>query len=175
MAGITILCGLYIWHWKDLGKAYKSFWGVPHRPEFNIPVWWNMLYLAWISITYTLSGFNKLSMAGLDWANGASLQLWLVDLKDHAWGLLGRLLNDYIASHHLLANISQFTIFAVELTCFLILPFRNFRLIYGVVLAGFHLICNFTMGFHFWGAIGLNSYVLIYLPLRDRLKSNAIK
>lgn len=134
-----------------------AFWSRPLCPR-----WVRLLPLLLVGLFYFQTGFNKLSVSGVGWVNGVSLQLWV--------DVFGRdgLLSELVLSSRGLARFLQGAALAVELAALLALPSRRLRTLVGCVLIGFHIgqVQLFGWAFHANALL----IALTYLPV-DRLLS----
>ncbi len=126
----------------DIRRALRAgrFWSTPLYPN-----WIQALALFYIGLFYSMSGVSKLVHSGVGWANGTSLQLWVM-----LWGDKASFWTQQLLAHRSLAQLLQTTTLAAEVVALPAVCFRRTRFLEGLALVGFHVgsISVFHYTFH---------------------------
>lgn len=137
----------------------------------RVPYFVFFVPIFYLAVSYTFSGLTKLYHSGLGWANGTSLQIWLLFYQDKStW------LGDLIISNKLLAKFLLSSTLFFESTAILAMLFTRLRPLYGLGLVGFHVGVEICLGFAFYGNIVCDLlFFVIYPPFfKDREKPGNI-
>jgi hypothetical protein len=139
----------------DIRRALRAgrFWSTPLYPN-----WVQALALFYVGFFYSLSGVSKLAHSGVAWANGTSLQVWVM-----LWGDKASVWTQLLLEHRWLAQLLQATTLAAEIAALPAVFFRRARVLEGLALVGFHIgsISVFHYTFHA-NAVLIG---LLFLPL----------
>lgn len=146
------------WSWPILTRPTEAI--LDARSAFAR---WPLVLTRWVFALIYLSGaYSKLRLSGLDWANGFTLQYYLI--RD---GLRFNIdLGMQIAQYHWLAVALSWFALAFESTFFLVLLFPILGWLYVPLGVGLHLGIYLTMGATFLGYIACYS---VFVPWRDVL------
>jgi hypothetical protein len=129
------------------------------------PRWVVLLPIGMIGWLYTLSGMTKLVDSGLGWADGLSMQLWVL-----AFGRRGPLFDLMIEQRALVAALQWLTL-VFETSAVLCVAIRPLRWLAGAMLTGFHFGQQLVFDFPFYGNQLL--LVLFLLPTQAALHALA--
>jgi hypothetical protein len=129
------------------------------RPPANMPRWVYFLSLYYLCLTYSFSGVTKLLSSGIRWANGTSLQLWVLLWGDRSAYFAQALLGD-----RRLAEAAQAATLFFESTAVLALFFPQWRRVTGIGLIGFHLASETIFHLRFYPNIFALAATLVFYP-----------
>lgn len=129
------------------------------------PDWVAFAGLYYLAVTHTLAGLCKLRHAGLGWANGVSLQLWIHD-EPGPRGWLGGLLAGLLMSDRRLALALQAAALAIETLAVLACLGGRLRRAIGVALLGLHLGIELVFGFEFYGTLVAVLILMVVRPAK---------
>jgi hypothetical protein len=123
-----------------------------------MPRWVYALGLYYVCLTYTFSGWTKIARNGLRWANGTSLQVWILYAGDSA-STLGQLL----LSDRRIAAAAQGATLLFESLALTAVIFPRWRRLVGSGLLGFHLTSEliFHLGFYA-NLFSIVAFLLLY-------------
>lgn len=129
---LFVYCAWYHIHAAAIRRAARA------RRLWTAPIYPRWVYLASvfaICCHYMLAGVSKLVEGqGVRWADGLTLQMWVLARGDGFTGLGAQVVN-----HRGLALALQATVLAVELAMPLALLFPWFRVAAGLFFTGFHV------------------------------------
>jgi hypothetical protein len=128
----------------------------------NLPYWVYFIMLFYIASTYSLSGLMKLMYSGSTWLDGTGLQVWIYSSSRSEF------IKNLISNSRELAMILQAIVLSGEFFCGLILFFPKLRIVFGIILAGFHTSVEIIAGLQFYGNIILVFIILILAPLYEK-------
>jgi hypothetical protein len=143
-------------------------WAVPRSPAraelarrapTRMPRWVYALCLYYLCLTYSFSGMTKLLSSGIRWANGTSLQLWVLLWGDPSASFAQLLLGD-----RRLAEAAQAATLFFESTAVLALFFPHWRRVTGIGLLGFHLTSETIFHLRFYPNIFALAAILVLYP-----------
>jgi hypothetical protein len=144
----------YYFYRREITQAGRErrFWRTALYPR-----WVYSLSVFYLGLFYALSGFNKIAVSGLGWANGLSLQLWaeLFGFKESA-------VTQLILSSRTAAAAMQAAALLGECGGMVAIVSARLRPLVGLLLIGFHVaqICVFGWGFH----ANMLMLALVFLP-----------
>lgn len=111
---------------------------------------WPLLLIQWLLALFYLSAvYSKLTTSGFDWANGYTLQYYLIQDGLRSWGSY---LGIWVAQFHTLIWLAQWAVLLFQATFFLILIFPALKWIYVPLGFCFHVGILLTLGagFQMW-------------------------
>ncbi len=132
------------------------------------PAWFIGLSRLAVGGFYMWSGLGKLTVSGLGWANGLSLQLWVL-----AFGSPGSHVGGWLVEHREAARFLQAAVLALELAALPALAFKATRVAVGVGLIAFHLGQQILFGWAFHANTAL--LALLYLPVDEWCRAAAAR
>ena len=136
---------------------------VAPRPPPRMPRWVYALSLYYLCVTYTLSGLTKLLSNGLAWANGTSLQLWIL-----LWGDVSAYPAQVLLGDRHLAEVAQAATVFFESVAVLGLFYPQWRRVIGAGLLGFHLASETVFHYRFYPNIFAIAAILLFYPTWSR-------
>lgn len=152
---LALWYGLYT---KEIRAALADgrFWTTPLCPG-----WMPALCVFYLGVVYGAAGLAKVSLSGLEWVNGVSLQLWVF--------LFGRErpLAEFVLSRRDFAVALQAVTLAAEIAALAAIFWRHLRIVIGLVLIGFHLGSTLLIGIPFVANVIL--LALVFLPAREAI------
>jgi hypothetical protein len=123
-----------------------------------MPRWVYALGLYSLCLTYTFSGLTKIVRNGFGWANGTSLQLWVLSFGDPT-SVLGQL----VLSDRRIAEAAQGTTLLFEALAWTALVFPRLRRLVGGGLLGFHLGSELIFNYRFYANMfAIAAFLLAY-------------
>ena len=144
----------YHFYGREIRDADREgrFWAVALYPR-----WVYSLSVFYLGLFYGLSGFNKIAVSGLGWANGASLQLWA-----ELFGDKGSVFTQIILSSRTAAAAMQWAALAGECGGLVAVVSRRLRPFVGLLLIGFHIAQISVFGWGFY--TNMFMLALVFLP-----------
>jgi vitamin K-dependent gamma-carboxylase-like protein len=144
----------YTFYGREIREADRQgrFWRTALYPR-----WVYSLSVFYLGLFYALSGFNKIAVSGLGWANGLSLQLWA-----ELFGFKDSVFTQAILSSRMAAAAMQWAALLGECGGLVAVVSARLRPLMGLLLIGFHVaqICVFGWGFH----ANMLMLALVFLP-----------
>ncbi len=119
---------------------------------------WPLQLVQWLFPLFYLSAvYSKLTLSGLDWANGYTLQWYLA----RAGSAEGHVLAMWLAQFHVLVLLGQIGVLLFQSTFLLCVIFPRLRWIYVPAGLFLHTMIYFTLGAPFFSWLGLYS---VFIP-----------
>ena len=138
---LVLLCAWFALDHRKISEADRNgtLW-----TSLLVPRWVEVLAIGYVGLTYTFSGLEKLRVSGVGWADGGSLQLWMAVMNR----------NETLGSLFTIPMFAQAAItilFLAEIFAVFGLLWTRSRPWFGLVLFGFHLCVELTVGMRFYG------------------------
>lgn len=146
-----------------LRRAWQSSRGRPPEPSATsaFATWPFELILVELTAYYFLAGFAKVRASGLAWADGHTLQYYLLEKATPA-GL-------WLAEHLWLCALVSALVLAFELAAPLAVVWRRFRPLFFLGGISFHLGTTVFLNIQFWPVYALYALFIPWSRLRSRL------
>jgi hypothetical protein len=125
----------------------------------RMPRWVYALALYYLCVTYSLSGMTKLLSNGFAWANGTSLQLWIL-----LWGDVSAYPAQVVLRDRHFAEAAQAATLFFESAAVLVLFYPQWRRVIGAGLLGFHLTGETIFHYRFYANIFAVAAILLFYP-----------
>ena len=130
----------------------RRFWRTDLYPR-----WVYSLSVFYLGLFYALSGFNKIAVSGLHWANGVPLQLWA-----ELFGLKDSVFTQIILSSRTAAAAMQWAALLGECGGLVAVVSARLRPLVGLLLIGFHIAQISVFGWGFYS--NMLMVALVFLP-----------
>ncbi|MCA9544698.1 MAG: HTTM domain-containing protein, partial [Myxococcales bacterium] len=161
-AQLLVLLALWTHHERVALRAALAE-GRVWRTPLVAPWFWTAgrVLVGWF---YTLAGVTKVMDSGWAWANGTSLQLWVL-----AFGKRGSFAADLIMDHHAAALALQWVTLLAEVFALPLMLWRPTRAVVAGALVAFHIGQWAVFGYPFYG--NLLALALFGLPLEAAVEA----
>jgi hypothetical protein len=162
-----ILISMAMWyHFYRREVRSQATWAEFFRAPLQ-PVWVKLLTLWSLAMFYGLSGISKLR-GGWTLGDGTSLQLWFHLLVEE-----GHPLGEVVVNSADVSAFLQSGALLVELSCFLAIFLRFYRVPLALMLTSFHLTVQWTFGIPFLTNIPLVLAILLPLSTKKEMLTAA--
>ena len=129
---------------------------------------WPLKLVRWLFVFFYLSAvYSKLTHAGLDWANGYTLQWYLA----RAGSADGYSLGVWLAHHHVLVRLGQIGVLLFQASFVVCVIFPRARWVYVPAGLFLHTLIYFTLGAPFFSSISLSTVFVPWSAAVARLRA----